>query len=289
MAISKLTGIGAILAAGLALGAGALPANAACLDDIKARGVIVSAVGLMGTKPYVWKDEKTGKYEGFEPEMLDQIVKRMGVPKWEYAVTEWTTMIPGPEGQPLGHHPVGHERHPGAHPGRGHRLLEPLLHALRLRHRRGRQPDQDDGRPEGQDARDDRSARSTRKTASMIVDAGKAGKLMDFNTFNEPFVALANKQVDAVMLDQATFLGMQQDMGRPAHRRRADLLQPQARWVEAEKAAPYKLRRHRDRHAQGMHRPQGRRQQGAGRHGRRRHPQGDPRPSTASGRPSRSS
>ena len=224
----------------IAMLAGFGAASAQCLPAIKAKGVLQSAVGLMGTKPYVWKNDKTGKYEGFEPELLEQITKRLGIAKWDYVVTEWTTMIPGLKANRwdiiLSGMSVTQERIQGAGIEYSnpyfmlydHVMVKSDSQIKTLADLKGKTL----GAPLGTlDA----------LNGKLMVDAGKAGKLMSFNTFNEPFLALTNKQVDAVILDQATFLGMKDEMpdlrtvGEPI------FYNAKPEWIEAEKAASYRL------------------------------------------------
>lgn len=227
----------AVLAACL-LGVGS--AAAQCLPAIKQKGVLTSAVGLMGTKPYVWKNDKTGKYEGFEPEMLDQLVKRIGIAKWDYAVTEWTTMIPGLKANRwdiiLSGMSVTQERIQGA----GIDYSNPYFLLYDYVMVKGDSPIKAFADLKGKTLGAPLGTLDA-LNGQILVDAGKAGKLMAFNTFNEPFMALTNKQVDAVILDQATYLGMKDEIkdlrlvGEPI------FYNAKPDWVEAEKAAPYRL------------------------------------------------
>ena len=215
-------------------------AAAQCLPAIKQKGVLVSAVGLMGTKPYVWKDDKTGKYEGFEPEMLDQLVKRIGIPKWDYAVTEWTTMIPGLKANRwdiiLSGMSVTQERIQGA----GIDYSNPYFLLYDYVMVKGDSPIKTIADLKGKTLAAPLGTLDA-LNAQIMVDTGKAGKLMAFNTFNEPFLALTNKQVDAVILDQATYLGMKDEIkdlrtvGEPI------FYNAKPEWAAAEKAAAYKL------------------------------------------------
>jgi len=70
------------------------PAGADTLDDIRKTGTLRVGMGAMGEKPYIWQNAD-GTYGGFENEMLVYIIKKIGVPKYEYVNSEWTTMIPG--------------------------------------------------------------------------------------------------------------------------------------------------------------------------------------------------
>src|SRR5438045_9397616 len=82
--------IGAILATGVVVPA----AFADTLDDIKAKGVLVVGSGVVGSKPWMFKNED-GTYGGMEYEMLQYIIKKWGVPKVEIVDTAWETLIPG--------------------------------------------------------------------------------------------------------------------------------------------------------------------------------------------------
>jgi ABC-type amino acid transport substrate-binding protein len=228
-----------VIAATAAMSLGGIEeASAQCLPAIMKKGVLLSAVGLMGTKPIVWKDEATGKYEGFEAELLNEISKRIGVPKWDYVVTEWTTMIPGLKAERwdiiFSAMSVTQERIQGA----GIDYSNPYFMLYDQVIVSG------DSRIKTMDDLKGKTLASPLGTldaqnGQMLVDGGKAGKLMTFNTFNEPFLALANKQVDAVIVDQATYLGMKDSMkdlrtvGEPIP------YQPKPDWVEAEKGAAY--------------------------------------------------
>jgi ABC-type amino acid transport substrate-binding protein len=225
----------AALAAGLFASASA--ADAQCVPAIKAKGTLVAAVGLFGTKPYVWKDDQTGKYEGYESEILNEIARRIGVPKWDYAITEWTTMIPGLKANRwdiiLSGMSVTQERVQGAgisYSTPYFRLYDYIIVAK-------------DSPIKTMDDLKGKTLAAPLGTldannAHMLVSQGKGGKVMEFNTFNEPFLAMANKQVDAVVLDQVTFIGMEKDqnlrtVGEPL------FYEPKPDWVEAEKKAPY--------------------------------------------------
>jgi len=213
-------------------------ASAQCLPAILKKGVLLSAVGLMGTKPIVWKNEATGKYEGFEAELLNEVSKRIGVPKWDYVVTEWTTMIPGLKAERwdiiFSAMSVTQERIQGA----GIDYSNPYYILYDQIIVRGDSPIKTLDDLKGKTLAAPLGTLDA-QNGQMLVDAGKAGKLMTFNTFNEPFLALANKQVDAVVVDQATYLGTKEDMkdlrtvGEPIP------YQPKPDWVEAEKGAAY--------------------------------------------------
>jgi ABC-type amino acid transport substrate-binding protein len=229
----------AVIAAVAAMSLGGIEeASAQCLPAIMKKGVLLSAVGLMGTKPIVWKDEKTGKYEGFEAELLSEVSNRIGVPKWDYVVTEWTTMIPGLKAERwdiiFSAMSVTQERIQGA----GIDYSNPYFMLYDQVIVRNDSPIKTMDDLKGKTLASPLGTLDA-QNAQLLVDTGKAGKLMTFNTFNEPFLALANKQVDAVVIDQATYLGTKDEMkdlrtvGEPIP------YQPKPDWVEAEKGAAY--------------------------------------------------
>jgi ABC-type amino acid transport substrate-binding protein len=86
----------AFLAAGTMLTVGLMApvAFADTLDDIKAKGVLVVGSGVVGSKPWMFKNED-GSYGGMEYEMLQYIIKKLGVAKVEIVDTAWETLIPG--------------------------------------------------------------------------------------------------------------------------------------------------------------------------------------------------
>ena len=77
-----------------AIGLTASRSYADALDDIRAAGVLTVGTGVMGSKPWIWKNED-GSYGGMEYEMLQYIIKKWGVPKLEIVDTAWETLIPG--------------------------------------------------------------------------------------------------------------------------------------------------------------------------------------------------
>jgi ABC-type amino acid transport substrate-binding protein len=213
-------------------------ASAQCLPEILKKGVLLSAVGLMGTKPIVWKNEATGKYEGFEAELLNEVSKRIGVPKWDYVVTEWTTMIPGLKADRwdiiFSAMNVTQERIQGA----GIDYSNPYYVLYDQIVVRSDSPIKTMDDLKGKTLAAPLGTLDA-QNGQMLVDTGKAGKLMTFNTFNEPFLALTNKQVDAVIVDQATYLGMKEDMKDLRTVGGSIPYQPKPEWVEAEKSAAY--------------------------------------------------
>ena len=84
----------AIVAGVAATGLIARPAFADTLDDIRQKGVLTVGTGVMGSKPWIWKNED-GTLAGMDYDMIQYIIKKLGVPKAEFVAVEWETLIPG--------------------------------------------------------------------------------------------------------------------------------------------------------------------------------------------------
>ena len=48
----------------------------------------------MGLKPYLWQNPD-GTYQGAEYELTKYVVEKLGIPRFEYVVLEWASLIPG--------------------------------------------------------------------------------------------------------------------------------------------------------------------------------------------------
>jgi ABC-type amino acid transport substrate-binding protein len=217
----------------------ALPAAAGCLDDVKTEGILKAGNGLMGTRPFVWQNED-GSYGGFEADMLKEVGKRIGVPKTEFVVTEWSTLIPGLKAKRwdiiFSSMSATQERIQSANVrfSRPYFLLydemivktdSPIRSYADLK-----------GRKVGTTLGTNDSV-----NAHRLANEGQIGEVLDFNSFGEPFAALQNGQVDAVLLDQGTLLGQREKMknlrviGQPVY------YSPKPEWADAEKKASYRF------------------------------------------------
>ena len=67
---------------------------AGALDEIRKRGVLMVGTGVMGSKPWIWKNED-GSLTGMDYDMVQYIIKKLGIPKAEFIAVEWETLIPG--------------------------------------------------------------------------------------------------------------------------------------------------------------------------------------------------
>lgn len=230
-----------LLALGLAmslLGSTAM-AQANCLPAIKSAGVLKVGVGIMGLKPWVWQDE-AGNHTGMEKEILDFVAKDIGVPKYEYVMTEWATLIPGLKAE----------------------RWDIVLSAMTKTQQRMQEGDvifsdpyfmyndrlivlkdskfQDPADLKGQTVASVMGSMDS-IVAHSLQEKGEFGQVLDFNNFGEPFQALRNGQVQAVVLDQATLLGQMSEnsdlrvIGDPL------FYVPGQEWEEAESKADYRL------------------------------------------------
>ena len=209
-----------------------------CLEAIKADGVMKVGVGLMGLKPYVWQ-QADGTYTGFEKEMTDYIAEKLGV-TYEYVVTEWTTLIPGLKAERWDIFLSGMAKTQERIQGGGIDYSDPYIliydRIIVL---------------EGSDitSREDLKDKKLGSTlgtmdslvAHSVVDAGDAAEVLDFNTFGEPFLALRNGEIDAVIMDETTYIAQKEQMTDLAVVGEPLFYIPKAEWKEAEEKADYRL------------------------------------------------
>jgi ABC-type amino acid transport substrate-binding protein len=214
-------------------------ARAGCLDDIRAKGVLVAGVGNMGQKPLIWLDDK-GNYQGYEWEVLKFIGAELGIPKQSYQVTEWTTLIPGLNASRwdiiMSAMIITQERAVGG----DFKFTSPYFmfyDKIMVQSKSEIKSIADlKGKKVG-------SVLGTLDSLSThrLADEGVVGEAIDFNTYGDPFAALRNNQVSAVLLDQASYLGQQDTMkdlrvvGDPIP------FIPQPKWADVEAKQDYVL------------------------------------------------
>jgi len=230
----SLLKIGALM---FALGTTGLAYADSCLEDVKASGVLRSGNGLMGTKPFIWQNED-GTYGGFEAELFKEIGKRIGVPKTEYVITEWTTLIPGLKSKRwdiiLSAMSATQERVQSA----GISFTDPYFMSFNYVIVKTDSPIKSMSDLKGKKLATVLGTDDS-LNAHLLAEAGVVGEVMDFNGFGEPFMALQNNQADAVLLDQGTLIGQEETMknlrvvGEPIP------YQPRPEWAAAEAKAPY--------------------------------------------------
>jgi ABC-type amino acid transport substrate-binding protein len=227
-----------ISALALLLGtAGLAQAGSSCLADVKASGVLRSGNGLMGTKPFIWQNED-GSYGGFEAEIFKEIGKRIGVPKTEYVVTEWSTLIPGMKSKRwdiiLSAMTATQERVKNA----GIQFSDPYFLSFNYVIVKTDSPIHSMADLKGKKLATVMGTDDS-LNAHRLADAGVVGEVMDFNGFGEPFQALQNNQADAVLLDQGTLIGQKETMKNLRSVGEPILYRPKPEWAAAEASAPY--------------------------------------------------
>jgi ABC-type amino acid transport substrate-binding protein len=178
-------------------------ARADTLDDIKQAGTIKVGVGVMGTKPWVYQNED-GTYAGMEYEMLQYILPKLGVSKFEYVPVEWDSLIPGLKAKRFdiifSGMTVTEERRQGA----GIEFTRPYYFES------DRIAVLEDSPYKAPDDLKGKILATTVGTveemqAKTMVSKGQGAEIKSFDDFAAPFLALQNKQVDAVIVDNTTF------------------------------------------------------------------------------------
>ncbi|MEZ5805571.1 MAG: ABC transporter substrate-binding protein [Rhizobiaceae bacterium] len=214
-------------------------AQAECLPAIKSAGVLKVGVGIMGLKPWIWQDDK-GAYTGLEKEILDFVASDIGVPKYEYVVTEWSTLIPGLKAERWDVVMSAMSKTQQRMQEGGVIFSDPYFmyndRIIVLKDSAYKEPADLKGQIVG-------SVMGSMDSivAHSLSEKGEVGEVLDFNNFGEPFQALRNGQVQAVILDQATLLGQMSEnsdlrvVGEPL------FYVPGKEWEEAESKSDYKL------------------------------------------------
>lgn len=238
--LSKLRTLGHGLAMALAMGAAfaIFPASADTLEKARADGTIRVGVGLMGTKPFVWQDGD--KYVGIEADLTRELVKRLGIENFEYVVTEWSTLIPGLKSNRWDMLVTGLVKTEERIQGGGILMSNPYIMAYDLIIVTEDSPIKSE-----EDLKGKVLASLLGSTDSLvahsIVARGGAAEVKDFNTYAEPFMALRNKQVDAVIFDQFTYMGFRESMPDLRIAGEPILYVPKPEWAEAQEKADYNL------------------------------------------------
>lgn len=228
-----------LLGLALCLIGSTVAARADCLPAVKSAGVLKVGVGIMGLKPWIWQDDK-GDYTGLEKEIMEFVAKDIGVPKYEYVVTEWSTLIPGLKAERWDVVMSAMSKTQQRMQEGGVIFSNPYFmyndRLIVLKDSKYQTPADLKGQPVG-------SVMGSMDSivAHSLNDKGEVGEVSDFNNFGEPFQALRNGQVQAVVLDQATLLGQMSEnsdlrvIGDPL------FYVPGKEWEAAESKADYRL------------------------------------------------
>lgn len=180
----------------------AVPASADTLDDIKKAGVLTIGTGVMGSKPWIWKNED-GSYAGMEHEMLQYIAKSLGVAKVEYVPVEWETLIPGLKSKRFdmifSGMTVTEERRQGA----GIEFTRPYYFESDRLVVKG---DAAFAKPEDLAGKVIGVPLGTVEEiqAKQMVEKGVGGEVKSFNDIPGVFLALNSGQVDAIVMDNTS-------------------------------------------------------------------------------------
>jgi ABC-type amino acid transport substrate-binding protein len=214
-------------------------ATADTLDDIRKAGKIKVGNGLMGLKPYCWQNAD-GSYSGLEHEMLQYVLKKIGAPQFEYVVTEWSTLIPGLKAKRwdiiFSGMAVTQERVVGGgiEYSRPYFLIFDRIIVTKGSPVKGCQD------LKGKVVASTLGTMDSVVAHSLVEKCGVA-EVKDFNTFGEPFLALRNRQVAAVILDEAAYIGQKEQMPDLDVVGDAMFYIPKKEWAEAEGKAKYIL------------------------------------------------
>lgn len=228
----------------LAAGAAALTAAfvpaafADTLDDIRAKGVLVVGSGVVGSKPWMYKNED-GSYGGMEYEMLQYIIKKLGVAKVEIVDTAWETLIPGLKAKRwdviFSGMTVTEERRQGA----GIEFTRPYyFESDRIVVRKdspAQKPEDLAGKTLGVPL-----GTVEEIQAKLLIGKGIGGESKAFDSVATVFQALNSGQVDAIIMDNTSLAG--QLAVTPDMRTIGGVynLVADPKWQDAQEKAPYK-------------------------------------------------
>jgi polar amino acid transport system substrate-binding protein/cystine transport system substrate-binding protein len=226
-----------LIAAVSALTMSATVSSANTLSKAKEAGTMKFCTGVMGLKPYIWQNEE-GKYVGLEVDISEYVLSKLGIPDYEVVVMEWQALFPALQSKkcdfistPLG---ITQERLSNANV----LFSEPFLIFYDYLIVQGNSPFR-----AAADLRGHTIGSVLGTTDSIVahdfVARGNAKEVRDFNTYGEPFLALENNQVSAVVVDQLTYVAQAETF--PNLRVIDEPLPyiPKPEWVEAEKKSPY--------------------------------------------------
>jgi ABC-type amino acid transport substrate-binding protein len=173
------------------------------LDDIRKAGTIKVGVGVMGTKPWVYQNAD-GSYAGMEYEMLQYIMSKLGVSKFEYVSIDWDALIPGLKAKRFdiifSGMTVTEERRQGA----GIEFTRPYYFESDRIAVLEDSPYQTPADLKGKILATTVGTVEEMQAKSLVAN-GMGGEVKSFDDFAAPFLALQNKQVDAVIVDNTTF------------------------------------------------------------------------------------
>jgi ABC-type amino acid transport substrate-binding protein len=215
------------------------PARADTLDDIRQKGVLTVGTGVMGSKPWIWKNED-GSLAGMDYDMVQYIIKKLGVPKAEFVAVEWETLIPGLKSKRwdiiFSGMTITEERRQGA----GIEFSRPYYFESDRIVVKSDSPYQ---KPEDLAGKILAVPIGTVEEiqGKLLVSKGIGGEVKAFNDNAGCFLALQSDQVDAVIMDNTTTAGQMQVTPNMRTIGGVYNLTADPKWQAAQAAAPYKF------------------------------------------------
>jgi len=215
------------------------PALADTLDDIRQKGVLTVGTGVMGSKPWIWKNED-GSLAGMDYDMVQYIIKKLGVPKAEFVAVEWETLIPGLKSKRwdiiFSGMTITEERRQGA----GIEFSRPYYFESDRIVVKSDSPYQ---KPEDLAGKILAVPIGTVEEiqGKLLVSKGIGGEVKAFNDNAGCFLALQSGQVDAVIMDNTTTAGQMQVTPNMRTIGGVYNLTADPKWQAAQAAAPYKF------------------------------------------------
>ncbi len=215
-----------------------MPAQADTLDDIKKNGVLIAGTGVMGSKPWIWKNDD-GSYAGIEHEMLQYVAKKLGVAKVEYVPVEWETLIPGLKSKRFdiifSGMTVTEERRQGA----GIEFSRPYYFESDRIVVKGdsafQKPEDLAGKIIGVPI-----GTVEEIQAKQLIEKGIGKESKSFNDISGVFLALNSGQVDAVIMDNTSLAGQMQVTPNLKTLGGVYNLVADVKWQDAQSKAAYK-------------------------------------------------
>jgi ABC-type amino acid transport substrate-binding protein len=215
-------------------------ARADTLSDIQKEGVLRIGMGVMGTKPYIWQNAD-GSYAGFEYDMMQYAIKKLGIKNFEYVISEWTTMIPGLKAKRWdviwSSMLITEERRQGG----GIEFSNPYYEAVNkiavLKGSNINTLNDLKGKIIGTQL-----GTAQEPLARSLIAQGLGQDLKLFDAIDQPFIALANKQIDAVVMDAPTIAGKEEVLPAITIIEGAALrYTPAPEWADAQAKAKYRF------------------------------------------------
>jgi len=228
------------MAAGVA-GTGLIlrPALADTLDDARQKGVLTVGTGVMGSKPWIWKNQD-GTLSGMDYDMVQYIIKKLGIPKAEFVAVEWETLIPGLKAKRwdiiFSGMTVTEERRQGA----GIEFSRPYYFESDRIVVKSDSPYQ---KPEDLAGKILAVPIGTVEEiqGKQLVSKGIGGEVKAFNDVATCFLALQSGQVDAVIMDNTSTAGQMEVTPNMRTIGGVYNLTADPKWQDAQAKAPYKF------------------------------------------------